>query len=135
MYNVVFVYLALTNLVSFSPCSSQFLHVIVRPTCLVPCVIVNSGMTKGSNFGIRYLGSPLTIRSITGAPLRTTHSFKFGSSLRQPLPMYDAVTVYIEPYINHIRLYSITLIIIYMIGIFSIVTISVVLGGEGIVSS
>lgn len=110
----VFVYLALTNLVSFSPCSSQFLHVIVRPTCLVPCVIVNSGMTKGSNFGIRYLGSPLTIRSITGAPLRTTHSFKFGSSLRQPLPMYEAVTVYRTVYINHFRLYSITFII-YMI--------------------
>jgi len=91
---MLFSYLALTNLVSLSPCSSQFLHVIVRPTCFVPCFIVNSGMTKGSNFGIRYLGSPLTKRSITGAPLRTTHSFKFGSSLRQPLPMYDAVTVY-----------------------------------------
>jgi len=87
-------YLALTNRVPFSPCSSQFLHDIVRPTCLVPCLIVNSGMTKGSNFGIRYFGSPLTKRSITGAPLRTTHSFRFGSSLRQPLPMYDAVTVY-----------------------------------------
>jgi len=91
----LFTYLALTNRVSFSPCSSQFLHVIVRPTCLVPCLIVNSGMTKGSNFGIRYFGSPLTKRSITGAPLRTTHSFRFGSSLRQPLPIYDAVTVYI----------------------------------------
>jgi len=90
----LFSYLALTNRVSFSPCSSQFLHDIVRPTCLVPCLIVNSGMTKGSNFGILYFGSPLTKRSITGAPLRTTHSFRFGSSLKQPLPMYGAVTVY-----------------------------------------